>query len=389
MIRKILVGIAILVLLIIAAGVFLYLKLQPSIRAAKAQVEEELKMLQPRLIKGKGSFERRIFYTGEGLGTISQIGVGWPAVLEGADITVVGTHGADFIDSAGENKRKTRFPIEQFCPVAVARMSPAGEYGYLTRDESWAVPATFFDKEGHVRWHSGGTWPGVDDSAPGDVFGHGELSVVIGLNGGGGLVLLDSQGHRLWRKEESNVWHVEMLDINGDGRDEILHSNARGQLLVRDANGEVVGQYLPDSYVSGFALTRWGEEVKPTHILVPTTAKRDGCCKSLFLILDAKGKTVAERESPFGDLLKNTAATPVRFRKGTEYFAVLQSNFAIGRSTLLLFDNDGQILYQEILGESCIGIATLSKKDSERLLVGCDAKIWEYFPTSQIDSGLK
>lgn len=119
--------------------------------------------------------------------------------------------------------------------------------GYLTRDESWAVPATLSDKEGQVRWRSK-SWPGIDDSVSGDVNGDGKLSVVIGFNGGGGLLLLDGQGKELWKKEESNVWHVETLDTNGDGREEILHSNAKGELLVRNGNGDVIARYLPNFY---------------------------------------------------------------------------------------------------------------------------------------------
>jgi hypothetical protein len=386
MLRKILFGFAILVLLLVTASVFLYVKLQPSIRAAEKRAAEEQKTLQPRLIRGEGSFERRAFYIGEGLGNISQIRVGWPADREGADIAVVGSQGADFIELTGQKKKQIRFSIEQRCPVAVARMGPTGEYGYLTRDESWAVPATLFDREGHVSWRSRGTWPGVDDSVPGDLFGDGRLSVVIGFNGGGGLVLLDSQGQRLWKKDEGNVWHVETLDTNGDGREEILHSNAKGQLLVRNANGDVIAQYLPGSYVSGFALTRWGAEAQPTHILVPTTEVREGCCKPVFIVLDADGKTVAKRESPLGDLLNNTAATPVHFGKGAEYFAILQNSFAKERTMLLLYDKDGQIVYQEILAETCLGITSVPGIDAERLLVGCASKIWEYSPVLQANS---
>jgi hypothetical protein len=158
---------------------------------------------------------------------------------------------------------------------------------------------------------------------------------------------------------------------------------------VRNANGDVIAQYLPGSYVSRFALIRWGEEARPTHILVPTTKSREGCCKPVFVVLDANGKTVAERESPLGDLLNRTGATPVRFGKGAEYFAVLQNSFAKERSMLLLYDNDGQIAYQEILNETCLGITTLPKKDAEQLLVGCAATIWEYSPVLQTSSAMK
>ncbi|PYT51503.1 MAG: hypothetical protein DMG44_02205 [Acidobacteria bacterium] len=389
MLRKILIVLAVLLMLVVGAGVFLYYKIQPSIREAEAQDEVEKKILQPRLIKGEGNFERRAFYTAEGLGNISQISAGWPADREGADIAVVGSQGADFIDFAGQTKKQVRFSIEQHSPVVVARMSPSGEYGYLSRDESWAVPATLFDKEGHVSWRSEGTWSGVDDSVPGDLYGDGKLSVVIGFNGGGGIALFDEHGKRLWKKEAGNVWHVEMLDTNGDGREEILHSNARGQLLVRNANGDVIVQYLPGFSVSWFALTRWGEEMRPTHILVPTTEAQEGCCKPVFVVLDASGKTVAKLESPLGDLLKGSAATPIRFGRGAEYFAVLQNSFAKERSMLLLYDKAGQIAYQEILGESCHGMATLTIPDAETLLVGCNAKIWEYSRVFQTNSALK
>jgi hypothetical protein len=350
MLQKLLIALLIFLLTLAGVGTFLYLKLRPSIREAEARSEAAEKMLQPGLLKGSENFEGRAFYTAEGLGDISQIAVGWPADREGADIAVVGNHGADFISSTGEAKKKVRFSIVQFCPVTLARISPTGEYGYLTRDESWAVPATLFDKEGNVSWRSNGTWPGVDDSAPGDVHGDGKLSVVIGFNAGGGVALLD----------------------------EILHSNARGQLLVRDGNGAVIAQYLPDHYISNFALTRWGEETRPAHILIPTSESREGCCKPVVLIIDAKGKNVAKLDLPLGDLFTRFSATPIRFGKNDEYFAILENRSPSNRSMLLLYGKDGQIVYQEILGESCLGLAPLPRKDGERLLVGCTAKIIEY-----------
>jgi hypothetical protein len=304
--------------------------------------------------------------------------VGWPADREGTDIAVVASQGADFIDSTGQIKKQVRFSIQQRCPIAPARIDATGEYGYLTRDESWAAPATLFDKEGRVVWRSDETWPGVDDSVAGDVYGDGKMSVAIGFNGGGGVALLDGQGKTLWKKDDTNVWHVEMLDTNGDGRDEILHSNAKSQLLVRSGNGDVAAQYLPGFYVSHFALTRWGQEARPSHILVPVSESSDGCCKPTFVLLDTNGKKVAELESPMGNLFNRMSALPIRFGKGSEYFAVLENR--LERSMLLLYGEDRKIAYQEILDEPCLGMAALPKKDGERLLVGCAAKVWEYTP---------
>lgn len=389
MLKKAIIAVSIFLALLIAAGVFVYYKLSPDIKEVEARAEQEQKLLQPRLVKGSGKFERHPFYTNERLGNISQIRVGWPADREGADIVVVGSRGADFIDLASQIKKQIQFSTNQNTSVTVARTSAAGGYGYLTRDESWTAPAMLFDEEGQLRWRSKGPWSGVDDSAPGDVLGDGKLSVVIGFNGGGGIALLDGQGHSVWNKREGNVWHVETLDIEGNGREEILHSNAKGQLLVRDAKGKLIAQYLPGSYVSWFAITRWGDEPKPTHILVPTKRRREGCCTPVFVVLDAHGKIVAERESPLGSVLNRTAATPVRFGKHDDYFAILQNNFARGRSMVLLYDKDGQIVYQEVLGESCLGLAVVPIKDAERLLVGCEGKIWQYSPVVEAQSAPK
>ncbi len=381
MLRKMLIGFAIFVLLLAGAGAFLYYhKIKPQLRELGERSQAQRKMLQPRQVKGEGKFEKRSFYSDAGLGEISQIRVGWPADREGAEIAVVGAQGVDFIGSAGEVKKQVRFSIQQRCPVAAARLDAAGDYGFLTRDESWAVPATLFDKDGQVTWRSGGKWPGVDDSVPGDVSGDGKLSVAIGFNGDGGVALLDGQGKTLWKKDETNVWHLEMLDRTGDGREEILHSNAKGQLLVRNAKGDVVDRYLPGSYVSRFALTRWWAEAQPSHILVSISEAREGCCKATFVVLDAHGKKVTELDSPLGDLLSRMSATPIRFGKGSEYFAVLKNESWMERSMLYVYGEDGQIVYQEILGESCPSIAALPEKDGSRLLVGCFGKIWEYLP---------
>jgi hypothetical protein len=264
--------------------------------------------------------------------------------------------------------------------MEVARLDASGDYGFLTRDQSWAVDAKLLDKQGRELWTYSGALNGIDDSASGDVVGDGKSQVVVGLNGHGGLVLLDREGKVIWQKTESNVWHVETLDVQGDGSREILHSNGRGQLLVRNASGEVIARYLPDHYVSKFSLTRWGTESQRRHILIPSQERGDGCCKPVLLVLDAKGQTAADFQAPLGDLMNRAKGTPVHFAKSADYYAALQNADVLERSILFLYDQDGQIAYQEIIGDSCPAIAALPGKLGDRLLVGCSGRIWEYSP---------
>jgi hypothetical protein len=376
MLRKILIAFGLLIIILIASGVFVFHRIDSQLARHS---QEQLKKLEPRVVTGDGLFKKSTFYKGDGLGEVTEILLGWPADREGASLTVVGNRGAQFLDGSGVLKKEVTFSKGFGCPVKIAKLNPTGEYGFLTRDESWAVDVTLLDERGQVRW----TYPGsireaIDDSVGSDIDGKGQFKVVIGFNGGGGVALVDGAGKKIWQRAESNVWHVETLDINGDGHKVILHSNAKGQLLVRDMRGEVISHYLPDYYVSDFALTRWGEESQPNHILIPSKTSSDGCCKPVILVLDAGGRPVVRLDAPLGDLMHVTQGTPVHFSKDSPHYAVLQTNGPLDRSMLLLYDAQGKIAYQEIMAEACFSIAAMPEKMADRLLIGCAGKILEY-----------
>ena len=291
MLRKIVLGVALLIVAVIGVGLYLMHRYE-----SKWQQEsrEQLRKLEPRVITGDREFTKKVFYAGsDDLGEVKQILVGWPANREAAALTLLGGKKVDFLDANARLKKQISFSKFIACPLQAVQLDEGGDYGFLTRDQSWAVNVILFDKSGREVWNypGGAMNGGVDDSTVGEVGPDGKSTVVVGFNGGGGLVLVNSQGKKVWEKPESNVWHVETLDIKRDGHREILNTNAGGQLLVRNATGEVLAQYLPGYYVSHFSLTRWGNESQPTHILVPTKQNKEGCCKKVLLVLDAEGKT--------------------------------------------------------------------------------------------------
>jgi len=310
---------------------------------------------------------------------VTQILVGWPADHENATLTAVGNLGVHFVDGNGVSRKEIRFSKGIGCPVEVMRLDAGDDYGFLTRNESWSTDATVFDKQGQVLW----TYPsrvtaGIDDSVGANLDANGNSGVLIGFNGDEGIILADMNGKKIGQKPEGNVWHVETLDVYNDGRKEILHSNSRGHLIVRDGNGEIIDHYIPDHYVSDFALTRWGSEAQPSHILVPTMEPRNGCCSPVMLILDAKGKTVTRFDASLGDLMHSTHGTPVHFPKSSQYYAALQTNLTLNRSVLTLYDGTETIAYQEVLGGTCFSIASLPGPNGDRLLIGCSGEILEY-----------
>lgn len=376
MLRKVFIAVALLILALVAVGI--YVAHWSGSYLAKV-VREDQQKWQPRVITGSGRFNKSTFYTDVNLGEISQILRGWPADREGAVLTVVGNKSADFLDARGGLKLQIQF--SKFVPTTVeaVQLDASGDYGFLTRDESWGVDVVLFDKEGQEGWsYSGPILTGIDDSMMGDLGGDGKSKVVVGLNGRGGLVVLDRDGKKLWRKPEGNVWHVETLDTKGDGRRQILHTNAQGQLLVRDALGEIIAHYVPNNYVSFFALTRWGGEAQPRHILVPTGENGGQRDKPVFLVLDAQGRVVAHLDASLGGLMDRAEGTPVRYSRNGEYYAILQNKNVSKRSVLCLYDHAGRIAYQEILGDYCHGLTAFPGQLGDKLLVGCSGTVWEY-----------
>ena len=371
MLGKILIAVAVVFVILVSGGIYVVHWAHQEL-ARDAQVDEQ--ELRPRVIKGEEEFERHDFYNGADVGNISEILVGWPADREGAVLTIVGNEGALFLDANHQPIKEICFSKRVFCPVEVSKLDSSGDYGYLTRDESWSSPVISYDRDGKERWSfSGGFLRRIDDSAP------FESGAVVGFNGSSGVVLLDGRGKPIWQKPEGNVWHVESFDPNGDGREEILHSDAQGKLLVRNDKGDITAQYLPGTYVAYFTVTRWEDDSKPRHILVLANENREGG-KPQLLVLNSGGKKVAELDAPLADLMHGIRGTIVHFGRNAEYYAALLNKGSSRRSILLLYDKRGQIAYQEVLGESCLGIAALPGRSGERLLVGCSGKVSEYAP---------
>ncbi|MFQ5810626.1 MAG: hypothetical protein ACE5JM_13500, partial [Armatimonadota bacterium] len=221
----------------------------------------------------------------------------------------------------------------------------------------------------------GGRSPGVNDMAAGDMDGDGSLEYIVGFNGGGGVHLVETDGTRLWRQPEGNVWHVEMLDTDGDGSLEIVHSNAGGQMTVRDSQGAVVTQARPGPYFSGFSICRWPTAGSSEHALL---AEDD-----TIWLFDFAGDTVAELSAPQCGTLGHARGVPVRLQPGQpEHFAVAVDFKRTRQAILYVYDSAGALVSQEVLPESCRAIAALplAGGQAEALLVGGEGKVLRYEP---------
>jgi len=323
---------------------------------------------------GKADFAKETFDRYPDLGLITDFR--YDRFDNGAEfqLAVVGTEGAAFVGPDQRIKKTIHFAVPMLNPVTLLMSKDSGVPVFLGRGGSWLEGVRLFDQNGAVLWDYGSFW-GINGSAGGDVNGDGKLEFAVGLNGGGGIRLLDMQGHELWSKFAGNVWHVEVAPAGEHPAGEIIHSNADGALTVRNGSGEVLLTCRPTDYVSSFGLTRWASEPQPRHLMIPA--------KDVIIVIDLRGHQTAQLEAPgcVGDTMSSATGTPVCFSSRRCYQATLVGYSLWDRSVLYLNDQTGKIAYREVFDHRCAAVGTIpatpgSKDDS--LLVGCAGEVWKY-----------
>jgi len=332
----------------------------------------------PGVVKGAGLLAQSVYFSDPRLGSVTDLALGRLDPASGAEIGVAGVDGAAFLDATGNVKSTVKFSTA-FRRINFVDVEGDGVCEFMERG-SWGSSAALLNHAGKVLWTYGGKQPGVDDMAAGDLDGDGKLEFVVGFNGSGGIHLLDHTGVARWQRPDSNVWHVEIVDISGNGHPEIVHSNAAGQLTVRDAVGSIVSQTQPSAAASGakvyfshFSLCHWPTPASRPLLLTPGM--------NSLLVFDAAGKLQATFDAPKVGLLAEAIGTPVKLqRNAPEYFAAAVTFMPGDRSLLFLYDANKALVYQEVLPETCAALAAmpLGKTGAEALLVGGEGKVLQY-----------
>lgn len=151
----------------------------------------------------------------------------------------------------------------------------------------------------------------------------------------------------------------------------ILHSNAGGQLVLRDATGNVDGHTKPETYVSHFALTAWDDHLTRNDLITAG----DG---SLY-ILTMHGQTLARLSAPGTAGVDAVRGTPVRWPSSEMRYAALVRHSMWARAVLYMYDAQQHLIYQEVLDHDCGALfAQADSSGNEDLLLGCDGSVWKY-----------
>lgn len=317
------------------------------------------------VVSGAELLHKEMFFENRRIGRVTSITVGRCHSNGDAAITIVGRFAFVFVTRDGSLLSGRRF-AESGMNIVPIDLESDGVCEFMDRGGVWHV--SLYDDRGRKLWsYSSDVAP--DKMAAGDLDGDGRLEFVVGSMD---LRLLDEHGNLKWKREATSVWHVEILDTNGDGTPEIVHSNSPGLIIIRDAEGNILRQFKAPSQF--FSLTRWPNAKGKWYALGMT---RDNHIQ----LIDFDGKMVVRYRVPrTGPYVQ---ATPVQFEgEESPFFAAVVSRRATEhRSILYVFDNTGQLLYQEVFAATEPAVTVLRSEESgaETLLVGGDGgKVWEY-----------
>jgi hypothetical protein len=216
----------------------------------------------------------------------------------------------------------------------------------------------------------------VGNIAVGDVNGDNKLEFAVALNVGGGLHLYDHSGNEIWDQTHRKAWHVEMEDINKDGKMEIINSDSAGEIVVRDASGTIIKQNKPAISLIKFSLCAWPARTSNRLILSPGNQG--------IIVSDYDGNTIASLPAPDCTRMSDIRGIWVKLHSGEkDYFAALAHFIQWDRSILYIYSPDNKLVYQEALPEYCISMNTAvdKKTKSEFLLVGGQDEVLQYSVT--------
>jgi hypothetical protein len=336
---------------------FVYRSLIFSLPLRRLSMPSEIRT--PKVILGKELFSKSEYYQDPSLGVITDI-------ERSADgqMVVAGQSDAVFLNPNLQPGSIAHYP-KCMSDVTFVTLSTGT---FLCRG-SWSSNVALFNRDGQLVWRYSARSPGIDDAVAGEI--DSSEAVIVGLNGDGGVRRLDPQGKELWQQADGNVWHVEIAKPDNGNGAMILHSNAEGQLVLRDVTGSIVGHYTPETYVSHFSLTAWDDH--PTRNDLITAGN------SSLYILTMRGQTLARLSAPGTAGVDEVKGTPVRWSSSDMRYAALVRHSMWARSVLYIFDKQQRLIYQEVLADDCAALfAQTNSSGNQDLLLGCQGSVWKY-----------
>lgn len=309
---------------------------------------------------GDNVFTKEVFFSDPDIGEVTAIQYTDSVSQSFEGILIVGEKGSSLVNLEGEVIEKTIF--EDKGGLVIPFFNPESQsFDYLNKGGGWQ-PVSYID-------NSGKTVLSISEPTPNDVVlidvnNDDRNDLVMGSNAGGGLVAFNLMGEKIWKKNTSNSFDVDIFE---EEEMKIVHTDG-DKILVRSKSGELERTLtLPfSSFEKGF----WPGKEKDAII-----GMDQDTLIAYNLIGEKLGSYSLER--------RGTASTTEALHNSTgkEYFGAIVSLLAsTHRSEFYVFDSEDSLIFHEAIEAVYPVLESFSTDDEGKLiLVGGDYGIvWSY-----------
>jgi hypothetical protein len=331
------------------------------------ELKQKLNQASSDFLTGKVIFED---YAPAGVTSINRLKC---RSSDGEELVLALPQSIAFLDDSYQVQHKLnlvdRKAFKEIEPLAVTG-TPSCEYlGYMYPEGVY-----LYGPDGKEIWkfisQNSGTGT-IDGVRSGDIDGDGKPEYAVYYRYREGIALLDSSGKIKWKYPVYALGHLEIADIRGDGKAEIIFDNSNNangvtEFTVLDSRGAVSRQLNIKTASSEFGLISWPGSDSKLNILLTEEGK--------ISIVDFKGATLMQLDAPgcrtFGEL----KALKVKLKKDEPAYLAVRKSLHPDLSVLYVYAADGKLVYQKTEvnnGLLAPALAVIPSIDgAERLLVG-------------------
>jgi predicted Zn finger-like uncharacterized protein len=234
------------------------------------------------------------------------------------------------------------------------------------------------NSEGKEIWKSShiGNSGGFEGVRSGDIDGNGKKEFALYYMYREGIHLIDGGGKTRWKHPVYSLGHLEMADVRGNGKTEIIYSNSNNangitDITILDAQGTEVSQQKFATASSEFAVIRWPNGEAQPNILLTEEGK--------IRLVNLQGETAMSLDAPGCKTYGAVKAITAKFKKDKPPFLVVRKSLHPDIFVLYVYDAEGMLVYQRTEVTDGGRIPTLvtvpaNETGAEKLLVGGTTK---------------
>jgi hypothetical protein len=284
------------------------------------------------------------------------------------EIAIALTGGVVFLDENYRQQSWQSFGGLGFNKIETINADDSSSCEFLAYNYSKGV--FLFDLEGKEKWkvvHNNTGTGHIDGVDFGDVDGDGKTEFAIYHRYREGIHLVDSDGQTRWKHPVHSLGHLEIIDIDGDGKAEIIYSNGTTEFNILDEAASIVDQLKIDTRSCAFATVKWPKNESEPCLLLTEDSK--------IRIVDLKGNVVIALDAPGCRTFGKVKASTVKFRKDEPEYLAVRKSLHPDLSVLYVYDHGGKLVYQKTEVTGGGGYPTISaipknETGNEVLLVG-------------------